>query len=606
MSTSTGIEWTDATWNPTTGCDRVSPGCDHCLGPDTPVLMADMSWRPIGKLTVGDEVVAFTDSRELGQNRVYERARVEHVWSTSAEAVEIIAGGRSVVASVDHRFLTHARPYWRIAERLALHMGIVDIGMPRWLPTVDSEPYLTGYLAGAITGDGTFRIAGSGRNDTAQSYLRIAVLGSDKPILDRALRAFAALGSTDISIKPFDGGKGGYDGALSRAQMLKIETRRRANLITIRDACLPERDDVNWKAGFLAGFFDTDGSYSGKNLRFAQTKDNGALDATHRYIHDLGFVSCREDFRSAKGRSERLVGDQAEKIRFLSTIEPALVRKATDFYGRRFPATQTTKVDGIRRVGVQELVDIQTSSGTFIAAGLATHNCYALTLAKRLKSMGNPRYQRDGNPRASGPGFGLTVHEDKLNEPLGWRKPRRIFVNSMSDLFHSLVPTGFIYQVFEVMQQASHHQFQVLTKRPRRMATVVNAWYRETGLEPLPNVWLGTSVENQEWADRRIPLLATTSAAIRFLSCEPLLGPIRVSHASGIHWVIVGGESGPSARPMSPDWVRGLRDQCVAGGVPFFFKQWGGRTPKAGGRVLDGRTWDEMPVPLMSDVASAL
>ncbi len=233
-------------------------------------------------------------------------------------------------------------------------------------------------------------------------------------------------------------------------------------------------------------------------------------------------------------------------------------------------------------------------------------HCYALTLAKRLKSMGNPRYQRDGNPRASGFGFGLTVHEDKLAEPLYWKKPRRIFVNSMSDLFHSLVPTEFIYRVFEVMGEAQQHQFQVLTKRPRRMTKVVSDWYRAMGLEPLPNVWLGTSVENQDWADRRMPMLLTAPTAVRFLSCEPLLGPIRLAHTSGIDWVIVGGESGSQARQMAPKWVRSLRDQCVSAGIPFFFKQWGGRTPKAGGRVLDGRTWDEMPVPLTSDFASAL
>lgn len=551
MSTNTGIEWTDATWNPTTGCDRVSPGCDHCLAPDTPVLMGDMSWRPIGKLAVGDEVVGFTESPAIGQNRVYERSTIVKTWITTAEAIELMIGKRSVIASTDHRFLVHPRPYWRKSERLALHNGIVDIGMPAWLPDVDSEAYLSGYLAGAIAGDGTLRIAGSGRNGTKQSYLRVAVLTSDMPVLDRLMKAFLSVGCTGIAIRPFNGGDGAFDSPSGRAPMSKIETRRMANLLTIRDVCLPERDDPHWKAGFLAGFFDTDGCYSGKNLRFNQTKPNRHLDDTHRYICDLGFASQREDFRSHAGRNERLVGNLEEKIRFLSTIEPTLTRKAGDFYDRRFPGLHTSKVDGVRRVGVRDLVDIQTTSGTFIAAGLATHNCYALTLAKRLKAMGNPRYQRDGNPRASGPGFGLSVHEDKLAEPLCWKKPRRIFVNSMSDLFHSLVPTEFIYRVFEVMGEAQQHQFQVLTKRPRRMTKVVSDWYREIGLEPLSNVWLGTSVENQEWADRRVPMLAATPAAVRFLSCEPLLGPIRLTHTSGIDWVIVGGESGSQARQMS-------------------------------------------------------
>jgi protein gp37 len=200
-----------------------------------------------------------------------------------------------------------------------------------------------------------------------------------------------------------------------------------------------------------------------------------------------------------------------------------------------------------------------------------------------------------------------------------------VFVNSMSDLFHTDVPEGFIARVFAVMEQADRHTFQVLTKRPARMARLVNsaefmqrarlmaAFTPASGDErriegwPPPNIWLGTSVENQRWADIRVPHLLRTPAAVRFLSCEPLLGPVDLTAWLGTHreavgepsgsieWVIVGGESGRNARPMHPDWARSLRDQCVATGVPFFFKQWGGRTPKAGGRELDGRTWDEMP-----------
>lgn len=225
-------------------------------------------------------------------------------------------------------------------------------------------------------------------------------------------------------------------------------------------------------------------------------------------------------------------------------------------------------------------------------------NCYALTLAKRLKAMHNPRYVEDGNPKTSGPGFALTVHEDKLHEPETWSKPRRVFVNSMSDLFHSKVPTEFIFRVFDVMASVPQHQFQVLTKRPRRMSTVVSAWYRRSGAGLLANVWLGTSVEDQKWADQRIPLLIGTPALTRFVSCEPLLSAVSIADIDHIDWVIVGGESGPRARPVEIGWVRSIRDQCVANSTAFFFKQWGGRTPKAGGRILDGRTWNEMPRPL--------
>lgn len=217
-------------------------------------------------------------------------------------------------------------------------------------------------------------------------------------------------------------------------------------------------------------------------------------------------------------------------------------------------------------------------------------HCYAQTLAKRLKAMGNPRYQRDGRVRTSGPGFGLTMHWDKLEEPSGRKRPTMFFVNSMSDLFHDGVSTEFIDRVFDVMASTPQHTYQILTKRPRRMAS-----YSSRRNVP-SNVWLGTSVENQEWADKRLPLLLDVPVRVRFLSCEPLLGPIDLSAwIEHLSWVIVGGESGPGFRLMDPDWARVLRDQCAAASVPYFFKQWGGRTPKAGGRLLDDRVWDEMP-----------
>ena len=215
-------------------------------------------------------------------------------------------------------------------------------------------------------------------------------------------------------------------------------------------------------------------------------------------------------------------------------------------------------------------------------------NCYAMTLSRRLKAMGQPRYQRDGDPRTSGPGFGLTLHPDSLQLPLSWKRPRRVFVNSMSDLFHAQVPVTFIRQVFDVMAATPQHTYQVLTKRARRLRRLAGtlAWP--------DHVWMGVSVEDVE-AVHRIDDLRRVSAAVRFLSCEPLLGPLSNLPLEGIGWVIAGGESGPNARPMDPAWVEDLRDQCATAAVPFFFKQWGGRTPKAGGREFEGRTWDDMP-----------
>ena len=215
-------------------------------------------------------------------------------------------------------------------------------------------------------------------------------------------------------------------------------------------------------------------------------------------------------------------------------------------------------------------------------------HCYALTLAKRLKAMGNPKYQVDGSPRTSGPGFGVTLHEDSLELPRRWAAPRLIFVNSMSDLFHQKVPVAFVERVFTVMAETPWHTYQLLTKRSKRLAEV------SSGLPWPENVWIGVSIESAAYRFR-VDHLRQVPVATRFLSIEPLICPVGELDLEGIHWVIVGGESGPGARPVAYEWIADIRDQCVAARVPFFFKQWGGRTPKAGGRVLDGEMWDEMP-----------
>lgn len=217
-------------------------------------------------------------------------------------------------------------------------------------------------------------------------------------------------------------------------------------------------------------------------------------------------------------------------------------------------------------------------------------HCYALAFAQRLKAMGSPAYQRDGDPRTSGPGFALALHPERLQAPLRWRRPRLVFVDSMSDLFHPGVPDEFIARVLETMRIAHQHAFFVLTKRPARMRALLCQQLPT----PLPNVWWGTTVEDDRhvWRAER---LRSTPAAVRFLSLQPLLGPLPSLRPEGFDWVYVGGESGPDCRPMDPDWVRDLRDRCVSAGIPFLFKQWGGRTRNAGGRLLDGRTWDEMP-----------
>lgn len=205
--------------------------------------------------------------------------------------------------------------------------------------------------------------------------------------------------------------------------------------------------------------------------------------------------------------------------------------------------------------------------------------CYADRMAKRLQAMGSPNYRN---------GFKITLHEHMLDVPFTWKKPRKVFVNSMSDLFHPEVPDEFIHRVFDVMVRCPQHQFQVLTKRPERVAQISNEL-------PWPaNVWMGTSVEDLRVVGR-IDHLRLAGAETRFLSLEPLLGPLPDLDLTGIHWVIVGGESGPKARPIDPEWVTNIRDQCLESEVPFFFKQWGGRNKKKTGRLLEGRTWDEFP-----------
>jgi protein gp37 len=207
-------------------------------------------------------------------------------------------------------------------------------------------------------------------------------------------------------------------------------------------------------------------------------------------------------------------------------------------------------------------------------------HCYAERMARRLQAMGQANYIN---------GFTLTLHEEALELPLRWKKPQTIFVNSMSDMFHASVPPVFIFKAFDVMRRAHWHRFQILTKRADRLASL-------SGQLPwADNIWMGVSVEDESYG-YRIDRLRDTGAAIKFLSLEPLLGPLDNLRLDGIDWVIVGGESGPGARAMKAEWVLSIRDQCVKAGVPFFFKQWGGVWKKKFGRTLEGQTWDQMPL----------
>jgi len=211
-------------------------------------------------------------------------------------------------------------------------------------------------------------------------------------------------------------------------------------------------------------------------------------------------------------------------------------------------------------------------------------NCYAERMTRRLKAMGSPNYKN---------GFKLTCHPQALTIPLQWKKPCTVFVNSMSDLFHKETPLSFIKDVFKIMKRAEQHQFQVLTKRSKRLKQL------DSEMEWKSNIWMGVSLENQDFI-HRVDNLRKTSAHVKFLSLEPLIGPIHELNLDGIDWVIVGGESGPGARPMQSDWVTEIQKVCQLSNTPFFFKQWGGVRKKKTGRLLNGRLWNQMPTVLSS------
>lgn len=206
-------------------------------------------------------------------------------------------------------------------------------------------------------------------------------------------------------------------------------------------------------------------------------------------------------------------------------------------------------------------------------------NCYAERMAIRLKNMGQKKYKN---------GFKVATHKDSLDIPLSWTEPKKIFVNSMSDLFHVEIPEKFILDVFEIMSKANWHQFQVLTKRPERALKLNKKLKWES------NIWFGATIESQDYL-HRLNYLKKTSAKIKFLSLEPLLSAINKINLDGIDWVIVGGESGPNSRPIKEEWVLNIRDQCKEQGIPFFFKQWGGWNKKLNGRLLEGKTYEELP-----------
>jgi protein gp37 len=369
--------------------------------------------------------------------------------------------------------------------------------------------------------------------------------------------------------------------------MIKVETRKSDNIAKL--SALWNGSGIEFSRGYLAGIFDAEGSFgtTGGNkpgsLRISNTNE-AYLGAIITHGNTVGFKFKIENFHGRYCKTARLYGSLDEIGRFFGEVRPALSYKKQAAFGSRIEG-RTPRVIAVEYVGERDLVDIQTSKRTFIANGYLTHNCYASTFAERFRGVKGHPYEQ---------GFDLRLVPEKLAEPFRWTARRRVFVNSMSDLFHPEVPDEYVVRVARVMAAADWHTYQVLTKRSERMAELLRTKLRFAA--DLPHVWWGVSVENRRHGLPRIEHLRTAPATVRFLSVEPLLEDLGRVDFTGIHWVIVGGESGHGARPMAAEWVRSLRNQCRESGVSFFFKQWGGVRKSETGRKLDDRTHDDQPV----------
>lgn len=577
MSDKSAIEWTDATWNPVTGCTQVSPGCDHCLTPETLILYADMVWRPIGNAKTGDVLVGFDESAGVERFRQFKPSVIENIWWSRKETLRLITEQTQVVTTAEHRWLRSFSPHWPTTSRLQVGKPLRQIGYVA--PLEETDDYRAGYLVGMTLGDGTYRFEPGQRSDKLgypQAYWRVAL--ADQEPLERLVKYLEELGISSHIRSFANGGVRSIRGGksyVSTAEMQKVELRSLIDLSILHPVLTQERETDEYRRGFLAGIFDAEGSNT-RNLRISQY-DISVLERVQAYGKRLGFVFDLEQHAN-HCPEVRLTGPLRERIRFFSTCQPAITRKMDSLWDRVFEC-EPDRVISVEPALVTDVVDIQTSTHTFFANGLATHNCYALTFAERFRGVPGHPYEQ---------GFDLKLWPDRLQLPLQWKKPRRIFVNSMSDLFHKDVPDEYIRRVFEVMVKADWHIFQVLTKRSTRLARLGPT------LPWRPHIWAGVSIETERYT-WRADHLRKVPAHIRFISAEPLLGPLDQLNLDGIHWLISGGESGYGHRPCDPDWVRNLRDRCVAEGIAFFHKQWGGRTPKVGGRLLDGRTWDELP-----------
>jgi protein gp37 len=644
----TKIEWTDETWNPTRGCSMAPGselgGCLNCLSPDTSILYQDMLWRPIGEAKVGDALFAFDEyAPTKGHFRKFRPARVQAVWVTRKPTVRLITARAEITTTPNHRWLgVQNAGRWTPTSGLNIGRTLRHVG--KFMAPVETSDYRYGYLAGMTLGDGTFRYEPGQRSDKCgfkQAYWRVALSEKDDAALGRLLRYLAALGIS-ANIRPFSEPKLNAPGFGFAGRISKVEIRALGALSILHPILTREIDSQEYRRGFVAGFFDAEGSGS-DNFRVGQN-DKLVLERFSGYAKALGF-NFEIETPSTSQPTARLLGGLSARVGFFAMFQPALLRKAGLLgYSMQFDADPVVCVEP---GPIMDVIDIQTSTGTFYAEGIATHNCYAarnqLRRPQQTAASGKPfAILRDSGPRWSGE---VELIESKLLEPLHWRAPRRVFVNSMSDLWHESLLRVEQARVYAIMAYCQAHDFQVLTKRPE-------VHYRYCGLEddvrellqvllqrhgppphakpfrwPLPNVWEGVSVENQATADARIPELLKTPAALRFFSYEPALAPVdfrewltpgptrngrggysgRQAGTEPLDWGIVGGESGPQARPCNLAWIDSTVDQFAAAGRPLFVKQVGSKPVQTAPNCLQtrypitdskGGNWNEWPAKL--------
>lgn len=569
------------TFNSWRGCVEKGDECKGCLDPQTPILYADMIWRPIGDVQVGDLLAGFDEYPQGGQPRKLRPTVVEAAWWSRKPGRRVVSETSDLVTTDDHRWLSHHMRRWVSTDRLRRDSSFSRIEMQQ-APEVSVE-YRRGYLAGMTAGDGTFRYTPGQRSDKLgfpQPYWRVAV--TDEEILGRLVAYLATFGVI-VEARSFTHTQSAPHATAtpSYRPMRKVEVRALGALSTIHNLIVGDDGDPEFRRGYIAGIFDAEGSNSA-SLRISQ-KSRALLEQVRSYAASLGFTFILEEYAGAdRVATLRLVGSVRERMRFFGFFRPAVARKLQAVWD----TTLTTDRDpllAVESVGMRDVIDIQTSTGTFFANGLATHNCYA-------EAMWVHRYGHDvwGQHKAreiAAEAYWRNLAKwDAFCALLGARG--KVFWGSLMDF----AEMGSMANPHEVAIQRQRMfgeivtrrnlDFLALTKRPQNIAKVIPP---EWMTSPPDNVWWGTSVgwDKTRW---RIEALRQAPGVVHFISAEPLIGALDLrGWLDDIEWCIIGGESSDTEwqrqrgipRPMDPAWVDDLIAVCQAAGVATFFKQKG-------------------------------